>query len=69
LFLVWRRCIGGPNNNVTGEAPDFLATIDTVKDEISIVILAVCLGTHIILEPVEYLEGRFKGLSHRGETP
>jgi hypothetical protein len=50
-----------PKDNITGEAPNFLATIDAVKDEISIVILAVCLGTYIILEPVEYLEGRFRG--------
>ena len=63
-----------PNDNVTGEAPNFLAAIDAVKDEISIVILAACLGTYIMLEPVEYPEEIVRGMgvrgfSHRGETP
>ena len=57
LLLIRRRCMGGlltPDDDVTDKAPNFFAAIDAVKDEISIVILAVCLGTYIILEPVEY---------------
>jgi len=57
LPLIWRRCMGGlltPNDTVTDEAPNFFAAIDGAKDEISVVILAVCLGTYIMLEAVEY---------------
>jgi hypothetical protein len=69
LFLIWQRCIGGlltPNDNVTGEAPNFLAAIELVKDEISIVILAACLWAYIMLEPVEYPEEIARGRGVRG---
>ena len=71
LFLIWRRCMGGlftPNDNVTSEAPNFLAA-NVVKDEISIVILAVCLGMYIMLEPVEYPEEIARGRRVRGFSP
>ena len=53
LFLVWGRgkChFWLPIDKVSGETPDFFLAIETVKDEISVFVLAVGVGTNVILE-------------------
>jgi hypothetical protein len=55
LFLVW----GGvwcylwfAIDKVAGKTPDFFLAIETVKDEISVFVLAVGIGTNVKLEPI-----------------
>jgi hypothetical protein len=52
LFLVWRRarcCLWLAVDKFAGETPDFFLAIELVEDEISVFVLAVGIGTNVIL--------------------
>jgi hypothetical protein len=62
LFLVWGRVecyLGLAIDKVAGKTPDFFLAIETVKDEISVFVLAVSIGTDVILERIMIVGNRF----------
>jgi hypothetical protein len=60
LFLVWGR-VGCyfwlAIDKVAGKTPDFFLAIETIKDEISVFVLAVGIGTNVILERIMMIIG------------
>jgi hypothetical protein len=53
LFLVWRRVgcyLWLSIDKVARKTPHFFLAIETVKDEISVFVFAVGIGTNVILE-------------------
>jgi hypothetical protein len=58
LFLVWRRvgrCLWLAIDKVAGKTPDFFPAIETVKDEISVFVFAVGIGTNVVLEMPSFI--------------
>lgn len=55
LFLVWGRVgcyLWLTIDKVAGKTPDFFLAIETVKGEVSVFVLAVGIGTNVILERI-----------------
>ena len=53
LFLIWGRVgcyLWLAIHKVDGKTPDFFLAIETVKDEISVFVLAVGIRTNVMLE-------------------